>query len=449
MHPQLRRRPYHLLPVFALAAMLICTLHPAHSAAAPFTQATTTLYLPLAVQPTIPTLAYTSPTTAVLAALTRPSLGPSVFDDFFLLTISSGTVRQVARNIPSINGLSWSRDGRYVGVSSNGLAVADSASATFRRITSTWPGLAAWQPWDDRIAFTDSVSETTNLFIAHPDGTQRSLLAPNGTRYFAPVWSPDGTHIAAAAQAGLFTLTPDGRSVVPITAQASYDYSWSPDGRMIAYLTPIQPDTSSLDLILWVAQADGSAAHRVSPAAAGAVANLHWSPDGSRIAYHGVDALWISDPSGLNQAHTQTANVQDFVWSPDGQQVAYTTLVRVTPNAQYRLSVVNADGSGEQELVAPTDTFSRFLWSADSAQLFYVSAPPNERLYTVQRRQAGNHALLATPVSHLFGQTGAGRLIIAQPQGSASIVASLEPDGSDIQKIATIAGGLEIGSLSP
>ena len=79
-----------------------------------------------------------------------------------------------------------------------------------------------------------------------------------------------------------------------------------------------------------------------------------WSPDGSRIAFTKEDgsgrAVWLMNADGSDQQNLTTAAVDDVqpAWSPDGNKIAF---VRWVPEiGDYRMHVVNADGTGMTNL---------------------------------------------------------------------------------------------------
>lgn len=121
---------------------------------------------------------------------------------------------------------------------------------------------------------------------------------------------------------------------------------WSPDGRQIAFMKI--PDTSVPFPLgeLWVMQADGSGARRLSAADAGHGYAISWSPDGKRLAF--VARLNPQDPQVEQVAEALQSTIaivdvesgrlhllrQDPVgraetpsWSADGRLIAFPLVV--------------------------------------------------------------------------------------------------------------------------
>jgi Tol biopolymer transport system component len=119
--------------------------------------------------------------------------------------------------------------------------------------------------------------------------------------------------------------------------------SWSPNGQQILYE---KYDRSSDSVILWIANADGSDKPRKLKPGWGAV----WSPNGQKIAFIcqlGDETRSIcvvkADGSVLVSLKQTT---QMLAWSPNSQKIAFVEL----GSEPYRLSTINADGSGLKRL---------------------------------------------------------------------------------------------------
>jgi dipeptidyl aminopeptidase/acylaminoacyl peptidase len=151
----------------------------------------------------------------------------------------SGAVRLNAPGTTSgLEAQSWSPDGRQVAFVAtrglwsldergNAIFVADAGGGTARRITPWSVGLrAAWSPDGNWIAY-DATSPTSSrdLFIVHPDGTERTNITSNDDDYWAwaPVWSPDSSgllFVQFAADGGdpnLWTVNVDGTDMHQVT----------------------------------------------------------------------------------------------------------------------------------------------------------------------------------------------------------------------------------------
>lgn len=141
---------------------------------------------------------------------------------------------------------------------------------------------ATYSPDGKRIAFYAEADGGAfdGIFVVGVDGTHRRMIIDGGT---APAWSPDGRAIAyeyydfarGASQIGLATadgkhqrrLALRGRSRIP---REPGHPTWSPEGRRIVFADDQHA--------IWIANRDGTAAHRI-------------------IAAHLIDRAWVSSPT--------------------------------------------------------------------------------------------------------------------------------------------------------
>jgi Tol biopolymer transport system component len=187
-----------------------------------------------------------------------------------------------------------------------------------------------------RIVYDDSHA----LHVMDADGRHpRRLTAPGAPFSDDPTFSPDGKHIAYERDDGIWVIKADGSGAHTITPQADFahadhDPAWSPDGRRIAYTSQQQ---------VWVMNADGSAAVSLTPPVLTcdkmtrrmSGAQPDWSPDGARIAFtgpvtcansRGTD-LWVMNADGSGQLDLigdELTEDTDPVFSPDGARIAFT-----------------------------------------------------------------------------------------------------------------------------
>lgn len=138
-----------------------------------------------------------------------------------------------------------------------------------------------WAPDGRSIAFSSDRGGMPNIYVAGVDGSNPKRLTfegnGNGKDNQAPSWSPRGDRIAFQSRVGgtwqIFHMKPDGSGVRQITSAGNNeDPTWSPDGRMLAFVR---------DGKLWVMEADGTNARMIG-ATAGSFSNVVWSP---RIAW--------------------------------------------------------------------------------------------------------------------------------------------------------------------
>jgi hypothetical protein len=149
-------------------------------------------------------------------------------------------------------------------------------------------------------------------------GGRTRLLAPGGAE---PSWSPDGRRLAYVAPGAgnatdLFVVDADGHHAGRLTRTDGVDEtspSWSPDGRRIVV-------ERGGDIV--VLRADRSAERRLAVGIEPA-----WSPLGRRIAFSDGDDLYLAPGQGGRARRVVAAlgSQSSPAWSPDGRRLAYVS----------------------------------------------------------------------------------------------------------------------------
>jgi Tol biopolymer transport system component len=201
------------------------------------------------------------------------------------------------------------------------------------------------------------------------------------------IWSTDGKHLVATQQQEVheqdsatkrrttpawkdetWRMDADGRNPVklPIPDADSVE-DWSPDGQWFVTCSDRHPPFGS-GYQLYLMKTDGTQQRRLTKGGLNVYARF--SPDGKRILYlHQTakegNSIWTMDLDGKNAGavikEVDLASPNGALWSPDGKQVAVILfdwerdqngrkVSRGGPEANYRIEIMDADGSNRRPL---------------------------------------------------------------------------------------------------
>ena len=301
------------------------------------------------------------------------------------------------------------------------------------------------------------------VFSINPDGTGlKQLTHAKGEGAENPVWSPDGSAIAfdvgAEKRADVFTALPDGTGVVRLSLDASKfhgDPAYSPDGAQISFDEDSGPGQPAVHGI-FVANRDGSGAHRLTTALAGKDAydtESQWSPDGTRVAFTRVKspkeaAIFTikTDGTDLKQLTPYKLDAASPDWSPDGARIAFNSYWDPHPGKSANVYTVKPDGTGMTAIThyrdGKTHSF-RPSWAPDGTKMVIARFVPKGKrgrldLYLInpdgsaaKRLTTSKLAFAATPD---WGTAPSGlRALMARGANVASTPAGQCGDNPDVQ----------------
>jgi len=160
-----------------------------------------------------------------------------------------------------------------------------------------------------------------------------------------------------------------------------------------------------------------------------------WSPDGRQIVLisnrHGGMKVHIldasSDATGSDMRQiTRGANEDDSpAWSPDARQIAFVSVHDDVSD----IFVMNADGSNVRQVTRRLGQNIHPMWSPDSSRILFN---------TTHFGEAGQND----------DKTSDEKRIIGEKRDDSIDLATIRPDGSDLQRI-THGGGYTYASFSP
>ena len=260
----------------------------------------------------------------------------------------------------------------------------------------TEPGAEAIPGGPGQIAYIKQNLQTGSfhLHIVDPDGKNPINLNPidDLASYSGQSWSPDGTQLAfisnrsGNAIQNIFLMNADGSNIRSVVENSTNEFasSWSPDGQKILFQTT-RSDSTAQDI--YVVNIDGSGEKVLINTDMEEQLPV-WSPDGSKFAYQaghrgrGID-IYVANADGTGAMRLTDGNGTLHAapaWSPDGTLIAFesnrhqppATGTR-TPLAQYEIYVMSQDGSNMRRLTSsqPLEAVRNPTWSPDGKQIAY------------------------------------------------------------------------------
>ncbi|HTK82099.1 MAG TPA: protein kinase [Bacteroidota bacterium] len=305
----------------------------------------------------------------------------------------------------------------------------------------------------------NSATQQYDVCVVSALGGITKRVAEGGYR---PRWSPDGSRVGylvnnlkSSSASGLlefWTVQADGENkdqefVENLATPALSSFSWSPDGKTVAYLRSFiegyqeifahelsssparQLTTSAKNIgdISWSRQGDilfsserGGNANvwMMMPTGDGAVqvtkgsgpdVSMKISADGKRVLYLEqlqTGRIWLADSNGLSarQLSLGEHGIRSASLSPDGRQLALEISDIDPLKKSSHIHSVNLDGSGLRQLTSGNEISSNPEWSPDGRWISYftrLATEPEEssRIYIVDPSTEGKPRLLGNGLS--------------------------------------------------
>jgi TolB protein len=188
------------------------------------------------------------------------------------------------------------------------------------------------------------------IFVMNADGSDVTQITDNELDDELPAWSPDGRRIVFSrdydpirgrVDLDLLTIRSDGRRERILTntrGVQEYGPNWSPNGRMIAFVSELGGDGE-----IWTMNRRGSNQRQLTFNDAGDEFP-NWSPDGRRIAFHSDPfEVYTMDADGSHRTRLTFGTGGHPAWSPDGRQIAFLSF----PEGNGEIYTMRPDGASQ------------------------------------------------------------------------------------------------------
>jgi uncharacterized protein (DUF885 family)/Tol biopolymer transport system component len=305
-----------------------------------------------------------------------------------------------------------------------------------------------------RIAFSSYRSGESKIFAMDLDGTDVTLLSRTGLRETRPDWSPDGRKIAYVRRVDhsdheIYVMDADGSGATRLTHRPDSiesEPAWSPDGSRIAFISNARPSLLAYSgrFQIWVMNIDGSDPMLLTEIG-GANTSPDWSPDGQKILFDstrdGNHEIYIINADGSDPVNLTRHPAHDTspAWSPDGTQIVFVS----DRDDDQEIYVMNADGSGQTRL---TDRFGfdkSPSWSPDGQYIVFYSRHENNNTEIYRMRADGSEQVRLTREADFDGFPAWQPYPLAVAAPATPEVDEPSLDESDRPSVSEMAEGLQ------
>jgi dipeptidyl aminopeptidase/acylaminoacyl peptidase len=281
-------------------------------------------------------------------------------------------------NVKSLGGAQISPDGKWVAYT-----ITESDFKQDAYVTHVWlveaqsgrryqltrgdksAGNPQWSPDGQWLAFTSNrVGDKNQIFVIRPDGGEATQLTKteNGVNNFA--WSKDGKQIA-------FTATDTNQQALKDRKEHLGDFEVVRKEYSHAHIWTFDVEEALKAPVTGTQRTKGKDFN---------VGSFSWSPDGKQIAFSATTNPDLinghsSDIYLLNLADNATKKLVAQVgpdnnpqWSPDGRQIVFSSAMGNPRffHANSRLAIVGVDGSQPRSLTDAFDEQPQFVeWNGD------------------------------------------------------------------------------------
>ncbi|HET9481457.1 MAG TPA: S9 family peptidase, partial [Candidatus Polarisedimenticolia bacterium] len=314
----------------------------------------------------------------VFTRRTWDEVANKVFTNLWMVSADGKDLRQLTSARASDTGPRWSPDGRSIAFISNRngssqIWVIDTAGGEAQRRTDFPIDVdnVQWSPDGTRFAFSAEVYPDCRDFACTAKRDKEAEENPVKARIYTGLMFRHWDTWEDGKRSHIFVWP--GRNGDPIDLMRGVDadaptkpfggaeeFSWSPDGREIAFTAKIVPNPAwSTDLDVYIARTDGSGFRCVTEANEAVDTTPAWSPDGKTLAYlamarPGFEAdrqavVLLEVASGNRRILTEAwdRSAGSVVWARDGRKL----FVTAGDTARQKIFAVDAATGAVSEVV--------------------------------------------------------------------------------------------------
>lgn len=192
------------------------------------------------------------------------------------------------------------------------------------------------------------------LVLVTPSGDEIQSV-PLERRASDVTWSPNGDTLLVTDYGGtpdgrgdgsprIVLIGADGRTLGPVTGEGASDGDWAANDE-IAYVQ---------DGDVWVTRL-GGAPRRLTTAGGGSPS---WSPTGRMLAFVRAGRLWTMRADGTRERELVDVEAAAPAWSPDGRYIAFSQPFGESQGGSGEIWVTRADGRCPHRVVRPENDYA-------------------------------------------------------------------------------------------
>ena len=248
---------------------------------------------------------------------------------------------------------------------------------------------------------------------------------------------------------GIFEIDPLTGSPKQIVMGPVTSFDWSPDGSALAYVAEADRWCE-----LWVQNAPSGRSRRLTGCGYGVKRGeqqLDWSPDGRRIAFvHSDGSIHVINANGSGERSlTAPSTAASVSWSPDGTRIAFAS----DRDGNFEIYTINANGTGLARLTTDPNNDFAPAWSPDGKKVAFDRdiGGTNFDLYVVDADGSGETAIASDPAgdeSPAWSPDGSLIAFFSDRAGTPGIYV-MQPDGSGVKRITTATADGVLPAWSP